>query len=107
MERMTEKVPDSNEQSLHHFVSNSPWSEHEVMDHVAQDADAIFGDDEDTCLIIDESGILKKGNESVGVARQWCGQVGKVENCQMGVFGSLARGKDVTLALYQDILYTF
>ena len=97
MERMAEVVPDSDEQVLQHFLTNSSWSYHSVMDQVASDTDSMFGDNADTCLIVDESGIPKKGDKSVGVGRQWCGEVGKVENCQVGVFAALARGDAVTL----------
>ena len=48
-------------------------------------------------MIIDESGFPKKGRHSVGVGRQWCGQVGKVENCQVGVFAALGCGTKATL----------
>ena len=41
-------------------------------------------------VIFDESGFPKKGRESVGVARQYCGTLGKVENCQVGVFAAYA-----------------
>ena len=47
--------------------------------------------------MIDESGIPKKGKHSAGVARQYCGQLGKVENCQVGVYGALAHREKVTL----------
>ena len=48
-------------------------------------------------MLIDESGTPKKGAHSVGVHRQWGGQLGKVDNCQVGVFAALSRGSDVTL----------
>lgn len=71
MERMSEIVPDTDEQKLQHFISNSSWSARDVMDRVAQYADAEIGAHPNTCLIIDESGIPKKGKASVGVARQY------------------------------------
>ncbi|MCP4344062.1 MAG: transposase [Desulfobacterales bacterium] len=89
-ERTEEVVPGSDGQSLQHFVSNSPRSERDVTDQVASDADLLFGDDPDTCLIIDESGLAKKGDKSVGVRRQRCGQIGRKENCQVGVYGVLS-----------------
>ncbi len=64
---------------------------------VATEANKSLGDPEESCLTIDESGIRKKGTKSVGVSRQWCGQIGKVENCQVGVFAVLCRGNNVTL----------
>jgi SRSO17 transposase len=89
MERIAEKVPHSEHQSLHHFVSNSPWDEREVIGQVARDADRHLGGDADSALYIDESGIAKKGNMSVGVRRQWLGRLGKVDNGQVAVFAAL------------------
>ena len=48
-------------------------------------------------LIFDESGFAKKGEASAGVARQWNGRLGKVDNCQVGVFATLCRGDMATL----------
>src|SRR5215210_6024222 len=97
MLRMEEIVPDSNEQSLQHFISNSPCDHRAVLEHMAHDVDAEHGGQEDTMLMIDESGLPKKGKESVGVARQWCGQLGKVDNCQVAVFAALGRGERASL----------
>jgi SRSO17 transposase len=97
MERMEQAVPDTNEQALQHFISNSPWDAEAVMRQVARSADALLGGHEDTLLVIDESGIPKKGKHSAGVARQYCGQLGKVENCQVGVYGAFAHRDKVTL----------
>jgi SRSO17 transposase len=97
MERMEEVVPEAHHQALQHMLSASAWSERDVLDQVAQEANALLGSDEDTSLTLDESGFAKKGRHSAGVARQWCGQLGKVENCQVGVFAALSRGTDVTL----------
>ena len=62
-----------------------------------QEANRLLGGHADSALLIDESGCPKQGTHSVGVARQWCGQLGKVENCQVGVFAALSRGTGVTL----------
>jgi SRSO17 transposase len=97
MERMEEVVPATDHQVLHHMLSESAWSERAVLDQIAQEASQRLGNDEDTSLTIDESGVPKKGRHSVGVARQWCGQIGKVDNCQVGVFAALSRGSDATL----------
>ena len=97
MERMEEVIPDADHQALQHMLSASAWSARAVLDQVAQDANRLLGGYEDSALLIDESGCPKKGTQSVGVARQWCGQLGKVENCQVGVFAALSRGSDVTL----------
>jgi SRSO17 transposase len=97
MERMEEVISEADHQALHHMLSESAWSERAVLDHVAQDANRLLGGHAESSLLIDESGCPKKGTQSVGVARQWCGQLGKVENCQVGVFAALSRGPDVTL----------
>ena len=67
------------------------------MDQVALDADRLLGGSPDTALVIDESSLPKKGKKSVGVARQWCGLLGKVDNCQTGVYASLVRGAQATI----------
>ncbi|MEI6209881.1 MAG: IS701 family transposase, partial [Desulfuromonadales bacterium] len=97
VERMTEVVPDSDYQSLQHFVTHSPWESRPVMDQVATDADGLFGGDPDTGLIIDETSFPKAGKKSVAVNRQWCGTLGKVDNCQVGVFSSLVLGSSAAL----------
>ena len=86
---MAEPVPHSNDQALQHFLTNSGWNDQLVIDQIAQNANQLIGGKKDSCLILDESGIPKKGTKSVGVARQWCGQLGKVENCQVGVYSVL------------------
>jgi len=97
MERMTEVVPDSDYQPLQHFISHSPWDHRPVMDQVSQDVDGLLGGSPDSGLILDESAIPKKGKMSVGAARQWCGRLGKVDNCQVGVFASLVCGSSTAL----------
>lgn len=92
IERMEEVVPDSDYQSLHHFLSESEWDARAVLDQVARDADGHLGGTADSCLLLDETAFAKKGRKSVGVARQWSGRLGKVDNCQVGVFACLAQG---------------
>lgn len=97
VERMTEVVPETQYQSLQHFTTHSPWDHRPVMDQVALDADRHLGGTPDSGLIIDESSIPKKGKKSVGVARQWCGRLGKIDNCQTGVYASLVHGTSATI----------
>jgi SRSO17 transposase len=92
MERMAEVVPDTDYQRLQNFATNSPWDHRAVMRQVAGEADQLLGGEPDSSLLIDESGFAKKGKDSAGVARQWCGRLGKVDNCQVGVFGVLSNG---------------
>lgn len=97
MERMEEVVPDCDYQSLHHFLSQSEWDARAVLDQVAVHADRHLGGAVDSCLLLDESAFAKKGDKSVGVARQWSGRLGKVDNCQVAVFACLAQGSSSTL----------
>jgi SRSO17 transposase len=97
MERMAEAVPDSDEQVLQNFLTHSSWDHRAVMDRVARNADTLLGADPGAGLYIDESAFQKKGDKSVGVARQWNGRLGKQDNCQVGVFGALGRGDRVSL----------
>ena len=92
LERMEEVVPDCDYQSLHHFLSESEWEARDVLDQVAVEADRHLGGSADSCLLLDESSFEKKGQKSVGVARQWSGRLGKVDNCQVAVFAALAQG---------------
>ena len=78
MERMEEKVPESNEQALQHFVTNSPWDERAALNQVASEGNKLLGAKDDWCLLIDETSFAKKGKKSVGVARQYCGTTGSV-----------------------------
>ena len=79
-------------QSLHHFVAESPWSDEAVLGAVQgwvlpkmmQKPEAL------TFLIADDTGMPKQGIHSVGVARQYCGQLGKTESCQVAVSLSIA-----------------
>jgi len=97
MERMEEVVMEADEQQLQYMLTESGWDQRAVLDQVAQDADRLLGGTADSCLLIDESSFAKKGKHSVGVARQWCGRLGKVDNCQVGVFAALGRGDRVSL----------
>ncbi len=71
------------------FVSNVIWDEDKIMSKYRGMVEEDLGDPDGT-LIFDESGFVKKGSESAGVARQYCGTIGKVENCQVGVFAGYA-----------------
>jgi SRSO17 transposase len=103
MERMEERVPESDQQQLNHMLTDSDWDHQAVMDQVALESDRWLGGHPNSCLLIDESGFRQSGKHSVGVARQWCGRWGKVDNCQVGVFAAL--GRDHRVALVDERLY--
>ena len=88
MERMEEYVEDYEYQSLQQFISDSPWDHEALIQRIGQDVDSLVGGN-DSMLAIDESCFAKKGKKSVGVARQWNGRQGKVDNSQVGVFAAL------------------
>jgi SRSO17 transposase len=96
MERMGERVVETEYDSLQYFLSDSNWDWRPVNEQIARDSDKLHGGYDDSALYIDETGIPKKGKMSVGVARQWCGQPGKVDNCQGAVFATLGRGHFLT-----------
>lgn len=78
-------------QSLLHFVGKAPWSDEAVMGKVQELVlPAIERAGPIRAWIIDDTGVPKKGEHSVGVARQYCGQLGKQDNCQVAVTLSLA-----------------
>jgi SRSO17 transposase len=78
-------------QSLHHLVADAPWSDEAVMGSVREQVlTAMKQNGPVAAWIVDDTGFLKKGTHSVGVARQYCGQVGKQDNCRVAVSLSVA-----------------
>lgn len=97
---MATQLDESNGQRLHHFLTSAKWSADKLMDWVTSSFFELLVSQhlqDDICLIIDETGNPKKGKKSAGVKRQYCGQLGKVDNCQVGVFGALCGGSLVNL----------
>ena len=78
-------------QSLHHVVADAPWSDEELLAQVRGSVLPVMESRGPVCAwIVDDTGFVKKGNHSVGVTRQYCGQVGKQENCRVAVSLSIA-----------------
>jgi SRSO17 transposase len=103
MERMVERVAESEYNQIQHFISESPWDARLGFDTVAEDTSKVLESYDGVALLIDESAHRKKGQFSVGVARQWCGTIGKVDNCQVAVYAALSAEKHYGLidtALY-------
>jgi SRSO17 transposase len=75
--------------AVQRFISEAPWDEEKMMTKYRCLVNNDLGD-ENGVLIIDESGFRKKGDDSAGVYRQYCGNIGKVDNCQVGVFAAYA-----------------
>jgi len=83
--RFANKVRKSSNQTLQHFITHSPWDERILINKLQKKVSELIGDSVEGSLHIDETGFPKQGNCSVGVQRQYCGRLGKVENCQVGV----------------------
>jgi SRSO17 transposase len=89
-------------QLAEHLGDARPWRTQRVLSHVQWDEEAARDlcrtyaveplADREAVLIVDETGFLKKGTKSAGVARQYSGTAGRVENCQIGVFLAYASG---------------
>lgn len=82
-------VEDGKVRSMQRFVSDVVWDESRMLHRYRSMVNEDMGDPNGVA-IFDETGFVKKGDDSVGVARQYCGTVGKVENCQVGVFVAYA-----------------
>jgi SRSO17 transposase len=82
IEPMAARLADGDEQSLQQFVNQSPWRWEPVRRRLATRMSAEIEPD---AWVIDDTGFPKFGEKSVGVARQYCGALGKVGNCQIGV----------------------
>lgn len=80
---------DHDRQMYQVFVGQNPWDHQPMLQELARQVGEQFGN-KDAVLVFDPSSFPKQGKMSVGVARQWCGRLGKVENCQVGIFMSLA-----------------
>ncbi len=93
---------DQERQGLQKFVGHVPWEHQPLLTTLARQVGQDLGEP-DAVLVFDPSGFPKKGTKSVGVARQWCGRLGKVENCQVGVYMAYVSRKDhavVNMRLY-------
>ena len=82
--------------NMQHFLGQGSWQDQTILAQHWQEVNQDLGD-ENGVAIVDSSGFPKQGNESVGVKRQWCGQLGKTANCQVGVFLSYASQHGYTL----------
>jgi SRSO17 transposase len=81
-------------QSLHHIVAHAPWNDEDMLEAVRRYVvPAMQEQGPMVAWIVDDTGLVKKGTHSVGVARQYCGQVGKQENCRVAVSLSISTTK--------------
>jgi SRSO17 transposase len=100
--QLAERVGDETPYALQHLLGRARWEADVVRDDLGAYVREHFADPEGI-LVIDETSVLKKGEQSVGVGLQYCGSVGHVENCQVGVFLLYASPRGATFldrALY-------
>lgn len=83
-------------QAMQQFIGQGQWHDEALLEQHWRLVDETLGEAEGVC-IVDGSDFPKQGDHSVGVARQWCGRLGKVDNCQAGVFTAYASRKGYTL----------
>jgi SRSO17 transposase len=76
---------DQDRQAMQKFIGQLPWDDRPLIEELAGQIGAELGEP-DGVLVFDPSAFKKQGKESVGVARQWCGRLGKIDNCQVGVY---------------------
>jgi SRSO17 transposase len=84
MDPIGHRIPEADADRLQNFLTDSPWNFEEVQSQLTQDVATRFGDPQ-AVLALDGTSFPKQGRASVGVARQWCGALGKTANCQVGV----------------------
>ena len=96
VENIAEAIDGCVVRSLQTFVANAPWSGDAVLTELRRQVAQEWGDPE-AVVIVDETGFPKKGTKSVGVKRQYSGTLGRVENCQVGVFLGYHAAKGHTL----------
>lgn len=83
--QMAEALGETGPQGLQRLLHSAAWDAEAVMQELRHCIQAEFGHPE-AIAVLDETSFVKKGTRSVGVKRQWCGTLGKTENCQVGVF---------------------
>lgn len=87
---------DQERQALQKFVGQSSWDDAPLRRELARQVGAELGEP-DAVIVFDPSAFPKKGTQSVGVQRQWCGRLGKIDNCQVGVYLGYASGVEHAL----------
>jgi SRSO17 transposase len=87
---------DQDRQILQKFIGQYTWDHRPLVGELVRQVGAALGR-ADAVLVIDPSAFAKKGTESVGVQRQWCGRLGKIDNCQVGVFMAYVSAEEQVL----------
>ena len=107
--QLAEAIGERDPQGVQRLLNSARWDANEVRDDLREYVVEHLGDEESGVLIVDETGFLKKGHKSVGVARQYTGTAGDTVNCQVGVFLAYASQKGAAFldrALYLPRAWT-
>src|SRR5215213_11548617 len=94
--QLAEVAGNATPYGIQHLLGRASWDAHAVRDDLREYVIEHLADAEsalESCLIVDETGFIKKGTNSVGVKRQYTGTAGKTENCQVGVFLAYASSR--------------
>lgn len=84
--QLAEVAGNATPYGIQHLLGRANWDADELRDDLREYVAEYLAGQEESVLAVDETGFIKKGTESVGVKRQYTGTVGKIENCQVGVF---------------------
>lgn len=87
---------DQDRRNLQHFIGTAEWDHRPLFWELARQVGEALGED-DAVIVFDPSAFPKQGRQSVGVQRQWCGRLGKVENCQVAIYMAYVSRKDHVL----------
>ena len=99
VENMAETIEGGLVRTLKKFIAQAVWSDQDELAELRQHVCEALGE-EDGLLIVDETGFPKKGKQSVGVARQYSGTLGRVDNFQVGVFVSYCSSQGETMGCF-------
>lgn len=97
MTKYANNVQGASARRFQYFISESPWEYRPMIAQIQRDVMEHIGDARDGAIHIDETGFPKQGENSVGVKRQYCGRLGKVDNCQVAVCLGYTKGSMRTL----------
>lgn len=87
---------DLDRKQIQYFIGESPWEDQPLRDELVNQVATTLGEPSGI-IVLDPSAFPKSGKQSVGVARQWCGRLGKVDNCQVGLYMGYVSSRGHTL----------
>lgn len=87
---------DQDRRNLQHFIGTADWDHRPLQQELTRQVGRELGE-ADGVIVFDPSAFVKKGRQSVGVSRQWCGRLGKVDNCQVAVYMGYATRREHVL----------